>query len=83
LGFARVAAIRKRREYYRGDEFLVSLDAVEGLGEFVEIEKVVEDASQVAAAVEEIKRLASALGLVEEVKETYLELFLNTFKSRG
>ena len=83
LGFARVAAIRKRREYYRGGGFLVSLDAVEGLGEFVEIEKVVEDASQVAAAVEEIKRLASALGLVEEVKETYLELFLNTFKSRG
>jgi adenylate cyclase class 2 len=83
LGFAKVAAIRKRREYYRGGGFLVSLDAVEGLGEFVEIEKVVEDASQVAAAVEEIKRLASALGLVEEVRETYLELFLNTFKSRG
>ena len=80
LGFVVVARIRKRREYYAGDGFSVSLDLVEGLGEFVEVEKTVEREEEIPRAVEEVRRLASALGLGEEVKETYLELFLNTFK---
>ncbi|ABL88285.1 adenylate cyclase [Pyrobaculum islandicum DSM 4184] len=81
LGFVAVARIKKRREYYRGGGFTISLDQVEGLGEFVEIEKVVEGEGEVAEAVAEIRRLAARLGVGEEVRETYLELFLNTFKS--
>jgi len=80
LGFVAVAKIRKRREYYAGGGFSVSLDWVEGLGEFVEVEKTVGGEGDVLRAVEEVRRLASALGLGEEVRETYLELFLNTFK---
>jgi adenylate cyclase len=80
LGFAAVARIRKRREYYAGGGFSVSLDLVEGLGEFVEVEKTVDSEEEIPRAVEEVRRLASALGLGEEVRETYLELFLNTFK---
>jgi len=76
LGFVKVAAIKKRREYYEGLGVLVSLDEVEGLGEFVEIEKVVAREEDIPSAVEELSRIASLLGLVEEVKETYLELAL-------
>ena len=76
LGFREVARIRKRREYYAGGGFTVSLDWVEGLGEFVEIEKVVPDRSFVEAAVAEVRGLAERLGLWDEVRETYLELFL-------
>ncbi|AAL63063.1 class IV adenylate cyclase [Pyrobaculum aerophilum] len=83
LGFKAVAVIKKRREYYRNGDVLLSLDYVEGLGEFVEIEKMVEEESQIASAIEEIRRLASTLGLAEEVRETYLELYFNTFKSSG
>lgn len=81
LGFVPVATVRKRREYYQRGDILVSLDEVEGLGEFVEIEKVVADAAEVEGAVREVRELASALGLKEEVRETYLELFLKIFKS--
>jgi adenylate cyclase class 2 len=83
LGFVPVAEIRKKREYYIGSEFSVSLDWVDGLGEFVEVEKVVSKEEEVSQAVEEVRRLAAALGLGEEVKETYLELFLNTYKRGG
>ncbi|ACB39025.1 class IV adenylate cyclase [Pyrobaculum neutrophilum] len=83
LGFKPVARIRKRREYYTGRGLTVSLDWVEGLGEFVEIEKVVEGEGEVAAAVAEIRRLAAELGVGEEVGETYLELFLKAYKGGG
>jgi len=76
LGFVKVAVVKKRREYYEGLGVLVSLDEVEGLGEFVEIEKVVAREEDIGGAVEELRRIASLLGLVEEVRETYLELVL-------
>ena len=83
LGFVPVAEIRKKREYYTGGGFSVLLDWVDGLGEFVEVEKVVAEEGEVPQAVEEVRRLAAALGLGEEVKETYLELFFNTYKQGG
>jgi len=82
LGFAKVAVVKKRREYYERLGILVSLDEVEGLGEFVEIEKVVAREEDILGAVEELRRIASLLGLVEEVKETYLELVLKHTANR-
>ena len=38
LGFREVALVRKRRRYYRLNDFIVTLDEVNGLGCFVEIE---------------------------------------------
>lgn len=82
LGFVEVARVVKRREYFRSGDYLVSLDWVEGLGEFVEIEKVVGDESEIPKAVEELRSLAADLGLEEEVKETYLELVLKVLNPR-
>jgi adenylate cyclase class 2 len=42
LGFEPAAEVRKERERYSVGELVISLDAVEGLGEFVEVETEVE-----------------------------------------
>lgn len=72
LGFVEVARVRKRREFYKRGEVFVSVDWVEGLGEFVEIE--VKTEGEVENAVRLVREVAEELGLVEEVRETYLEL---------
>jgi adenylate cyclase class 2 len=45
LGYAPAATVEKRRERYRLEEALVTLDQVAGLGEFIEFERTV-DASE-------------------------------------
>ncbi len=76
LGFSRVAVIRKRRRYYRlaRPAVTVSIDRVEGLGCFVEVEAVEADVE----AIEEALRL---LGLedAEKVTKSYLELYLEAY----
>jgi len=73
LGFKAVARLLKHREFYmiRGVE--VSIDKVEGLGYFVEIEDK-------GGGLEAIREIASLLGLGEPVPKTYLELYLEKFR---
>ncbi|MGC9170992.1 MAG: class IV adenylate cyclase [Thermoproteus sp.] len=80
LGFKKVAVIKKRREYYSYGPLTVSLDDVEGLGQFVEIEAVASSEGSVGEAEAEISALAERLGLREKVDATYLELYLSIFK---
>jgi len=65
LGFREAIRVRKRREVYRLGRALVSIDEVEGLGAFVEVEGVSE-----AEALDLLERL----GAREVVRETYPEL---------
>ncbi|CCC82501.1 class IV adenylate cyclase [Thermoproteus tenax] len=76
LGFNKVASIKKTREYYSYRSFTISLDRVEGLGDFVEIEAVASSPDVVKSIEDEIAELAERLGLRERVESTYLELFL-------
>ncbi len=76
LGFRKIAAVRKSREYYAYGSLTVSLDRVEGLGEFVEIEAVASSEASIKEAEAEIAALAERLGLKDKVDETYLELVL-------
>ncbi|MCX8195610.1 MAG: class IV adenylate cyclase [Acidilobaceae archaeon] len=71
LGFEEAVVIRKRRRYYEGPWVLVSLDEVEDLGCFVEIESK-------RGRAEDVEALAKSLGLGEEsyVRKTYVELLL-------
>ena len=78
LGFRKVAVIKKRREYYAYGSLTVSLDSVEGLGDFVEIEALASSEASVKDAEAEIEALAGRLGLREKVDETYLELYLRS-----
>jgi len=73
LGFRVVAKLLKHREFYmiRGVE--VSIDSVDGLGNFVEIEDK-------GGGLETIREIASLLDLKDPIPKTYLELYLEKFR---
>ncbi|ABL77448.1 class IV adenylate cyclase [Thermofilum pendens] len=76
LGFSEVATLRKHREFYVLDGTEVSLDYVEGLGFFVEIEDK-------GGGVEALREVVSRLGLTgEPLPKTYLELYLEEKATR-
>lgn len=75
LGFVRVAQVIKTREYFEYNGLLVSLDEVEGLGEFVEIESRAEGSFQQAA--ENVEMGIKELRIEgERVSLSYLEQVL-------
>jgi len=79
LGFRIVGEVRKSRRKTRvawqGREVEVSLDQVEGLGAFVELELIV-DPSEVDAARRCVESLAGELRLERSERRSYLELAL-------
>ena len=77
LGFGKVAVVRKRRALYAVGPYTVSLDDVEGLGKFVEIEAVVAGPDDMESVVRGIEELAARLGLAEREDRTYLEILLS------
>ena len=77
LGFTPAGIVAKTREYYETDRCAICLDAVEGIGEFVEIEArgdvtSIEDAEEVTSHIVERLGLSNA----ETISESYLELVL-------
>lgn len=81
LGFQPAATVRKRRAYYQLGSLLVTLDTVEGLGCFAEIEYTGKASPE--EAVREIEEAIEKLGLqeAEPLHRSYLELLLE--KSKG
>jgi len=76
LGFVPVAVVKKRREYYHCEDFTVSLDQVEGLGDFVEIELITENNAEKAAI--RVDLMAKKIGVIgERITASYLELLLS------
>jgi adenylate cyclase, class 2 len=79
LGFGTVAIVVKQRRVYDfhsgGYDCEACLDELEGVGRFVELE-ILADEAQADAAGAELLRLAGALGLGEQERRSYLELFL-------
>ncbi|WP_128475827.1 class IV adenylate cyclase [Halorussus pelagicus] len=78
LGFDPAATVRKERERFAFDGYTVTLDTVEGLGEFVEVETEVEDEASVEAAREAAFEVLSDLGLDpdDQIRTSYLGLLL-------
>jgi len=80
LGFEPAATVRKERERYTVDGYAVTLDAVDGLGEFVEVEARadVERFEDVATAREGAVEVVERLGLDpgEGIRTSYLGLLL-------
>ncbi|MFB6168936.1 MAG: class IV adenylate cyclase [Haloferacaceae archaeon] len=77
LGFSPAAEVRKRRERFVLDGYLVTLDAVEGVGEFVEVEgEAAED--EIDRVRDEAAAVVERLGLDPEanIRTSYLELLL-------
>jgi adenylate cyclase class 2 len=79
LSFRPVSEVCKHRQPYlctwRGRRFEIALDAVAGLGQFIEIETQADEVGR-AAAIEEILAFASQFQLGQPEKRSYLCLLL-------
>jgi adenylate cyclase class 2 len=76
LGYDPAATVRKERDFFAYREYTVTLDSVDGLGEFVEVEREVEDG--VEAVREGARDVMTDLGLDpdEQIRTSYLGLLL-------
>lgn len=77
LGFVPVETVEKERERFSIEEYVVTLDSVSGLGEFVEVEaEAHKDGIDIAR--EGVVRTVESLGLdpTAEIRTSYLELLL-------
>lgn len=78
IGFKKVRAVRKNREYYSYQNFEISLDDIEGLDPYMEIEVGLEDGSDYTQAQDSIFELFEKLGITKGFERTsYLELLEN------
>ncbi|MEF8773538.1 MAG: class IV adenylate cyclase [Halobacteriales archaeon] len=77
LGFDPVATVEKDRERYRIGEYAVALDAVDGLGTFVEVERAAAE-NEIEAVREGAADLLADLGLDPGagIRTSYLGLLL-------
>lgn len=81
IGFRQVRTVRKNRQYYRYENFEISLDDVEGLSPYMEIEIELEETQDYNEAQGRIFELFEKLGITDGFERTsYLELLetLNT-----
>lgn len=78
LGFKHVAKVVKKRVFYSLDDLTLSLDLVEGVGGFLELERVVASKNEIGPEREKMFLILTKLGLdpKESIRESYLELFL-------
>lgn len=76
LGFTPLAPVRKERVVYEVGAWTVTLDDVEGLGRFVEVERVVGEGADVEALEAEALDLLEDLGAGDPEPRSYLELVL-------
>ncbi|MDP3105499.1 MAG: class IV adenylate cyclase [Candidatus Methanoperedens sp.] len=78
LSFNPVATIVKRRKKYRLGDFIISLDEVRNLGDFMEVEISIRDSKPYEEKVESIFRLFEKLGINrdESIRKSYLEMIL-------
>jgi adenylate cyclase class 2 len=77
VGFSPAATVEKRRERYSLEGYTVTLDEVEGLGSFVEVEREA-PASELETVREDAAALLERLGLepAEQIRTSYLGLLL-------
>lgn len=80
LGFRSVFTVRKTRTPYHlqsnGRPLEVALDAVAGLGTFVEVEAIANGEGDLPSAQKAVTELAAALGLSEVEPRSYLRMAL-------
>ena len=77
-GFKRVATITKRRVFFDIDGITASIDDVDDVGLYIELELIADGKDSMNAARERILSLLKTMGLDENdlVRESYLELYL-------
>ncbi len=80
LGFEPTATVRKDRERFSLEEYTVTLDTVDGVGDYVEVETEVADESDLEGAREGAYDVLERLGLDpdDQIRTSYLGLLLET-----
>lgn len=80
LGFEVVATVKKTRETFRVAALhatvIVTIDRVDSIGPFAEVERVVDNEQELVAAHQDIEAIATRLGLDIVEKQSYLSMFL-------
>ena len=75
IGFRKVRAVRKNRQYFTYENFEISLDDIEGLDPYMEIEIALNDGEDYSEAQNSIFKLFEKLGITDGFERTsYLEL---------
>jgi adenylate cyclase class 2 len=86
LGFDPVREVEKTRALYEltweGRDLELAVDAVDGLGSFLEIESMAQDSDRDAAR-DAILRLAEKLGLENPEQRSYLQLLIQRESGEG
>ncbi|MBQ6099575.1 MAG: class IV adenylate cyclase [Methanobrevibacter sp.] len=78
IGFKKVRTVRKNRQYYTYKNFEISLDDIEGLDPYMEIEIALEDGQDYSDAQNKIFKLFEQIGITDGFERTsYLELLEN------
>ena len=81
IGFKKVRTVRKNRQYYTFENFEISLDDIEGLDPYMEIEIALSDGEDYSQAQKSIFDLFEKLGITDGFERTsYLELLENLYK---
>ncbi|MEE1151357.1 MAG: class IV adenylate cyclase [Methanobrevibacter sp.] len=78
IGFTPARTVRKSRQYYRYENFEISLDDVEGLPPYMEIEIALSDSEDYTEAQNRIFQLFEKLDITDGFERTsYMELLEN------
>ena len=78
IGFRPARTVKKNRQYYKYESFEISLDDVEGLPPYMEIEVALADGADYSEAQDKIFELFEKLGVTEGFERTsYMELLEN------
>ncbi len=81
IGFKKVRIVRKNRQYFTYKNFEITLDDIEGLDPYMEIEIALEDGTDYNDAQNSIFKLFEKLGITEGFERTsYMELLENLYK---
>lgn len=80
IGFRKVRTVRKNRQYFSYENFEISLDDIEGLDPYMEIEIALEDGQDYSEAQNSIFELFEKLGITDGFERTsYMELLENLY----
>lgn len=82
LGFSHVARITKKRTFFRLNKVTISLDQVESLGWFLELELLVDSKDEVSSSLGQLFSIIQDLGIdpKSSIRESYLELYLDKIR---
>ncbi len=80
LGFEPAATVRKDRDRFALEGYTITLDSVDGVGEYVEVETEVNDEADLEDALEGAFDVLERLGLDpdDQLRTSYLELLLES-----